>query len=373
MYFEPQVGVNCVVHSLNMAMGKRILTAEQLMDHCRELTQGTNLTHLYTPGIGFSTSALCSWMVRHGGWQAGANGQEPLILQTYTRSLRTTRATGENTTTLQNKPTRQNVTNCLPHNEDSFIIHLHTGGIHHAACIKKSPINPLHWILLDSALSGPVNLDQPGAAPPGLYTQEWTSYPAARRERRTPTWGDLQVHVYSIKPRTMELAQPPQTERTAPPPPDLPNHTEDRMDMDQGEDAMDLATEGTPPTVYASNGKGHTEMKTDGIQQKVLVKETALPTHPTKNKRGREARTPPKVPKKKQPTCITATHLIDRDGKRPLEPPPLLHNEKPQKKDSLPYGKPSPKLQWQRKETGSPGYLPLRRPHALKQHHPPPA
>ena len=60
VYFEPQQGVSCVVHSFNMAMGEQLLTTDQLMRHCHLMAeQGTHkMDDLHTHHVGFSVTAL---------------------------------------------------------------------------------------------------------------------------------------------------------------------------------------------------------------------------------------------------------------------------------------------------------------------------
>ena len=200
-YFEPQVGVNCVVHSFNMAMGYQVLTADTLLAHCYgEAENDTTKTmeDFYTDTEGFMTDALMTWMQKHG-W----NTRNPLNYQTISRVERPSRAPPtEATGAMPPNPTREQVLAYLPKNTTSFIIHpLH--GVRHAACIRQNPHNHNEWLLLDSALSRPVNLDKPTKAPPGLYTQGWTNYHTARSKGNTPTWKDMQSTILTIAPRTL--------------------------------------------------------------------------------------------------------------------------------------------------------------------------
>ena len=103
VYFEPQQGVSCVVHSFNMAMGEQLLTTDQLMRHCHLMAeQGTHkMDDLHTHHVGFSVTALENWMCNNG-WPINS-----LQYRTYTPSLRAARngATG----VMPPRPTKENV------------------------------------------------------------------------------------------------------------------------------------------------------------------------------------------------------------------------------------------------------------------------
>ena len=134
-------------------------------------------------------------------------------------------------------PTKQQVLAYLPPGTTSFIIHPQRGGVKHAACIKQNPQNHNEWLLLDSALQGPVNLDKPIRIPPGFYTQGWTNYPAAQRARVTPTWEDMQATILTITPRatTSDEEENDLQELSEPPMPALPMHEEDPTTRTPGE------------------------------------------------------------------------------------------------------------------------------------------
>ena len=210
IYFEQQERQFCLVHSFNMAMQASILTGQQLLEFLdpytiigkrgRPLLEDRNankptplnkaevqtMRTSYIPHMGkFSNDCLHKWL-KHSGW-----GQNQVTLLTHT--LNRSKGTAP-TGPIPYNSSKNIVLSPLPPGSQRALIQW-DNPYPHSAALLQNPFNHQQWLLMNSELGRPVNLDAPTSA---YGLGHMTSYRQAKEQNRSPTWKDLRGHLYSL-------------------------------------------------------------------------------------------------------------------------------------------------------------------------------